>query len=155
MGAIVSQAEVEAYLSTPIVRATYDDNNDGAIDSESLRLIIEISEALFLAHVRGVVPVPLTAPIDPFAKYVVCQIVHCQSIKRSPEVFRQGLSVCEEVTAILKQIRSGELQIATPPAPTVYGGGPQAESFSSRYIRESDFGGGLRSASFENPGDDD
>lgn len=155
MGAIVTQAEVEKYLSTPVVRATYDDNNDGGIDGPSLAIIIASSEALFLAHLRGLVPLPLTAPIDPFAKDIVFQIVHCKSIKRFPEIFRQGNSVCEEVEKLLEKIRKGELKIDTAAPPAAEATGLGCESFTSRYIHERDFGPEGRSSSFENASDDD
>lgn len=154
MGAIVSEAEVTAFFSTGIVRATYDDDNDGGVDTASLALIIDTSEALFLAHVRGLVPVPLVAPVDPFAKYVVLQIIHCQSIKRFPEIFRQGLKVCEEVNELLKQIRKGELQLGGGAVPVADTSGPAAYSMPNRYIREQDFTLPITSDSLENADDD-
>lgn len=115
MGIIVNPDEVKLFLSTKVVERTYDDNNDGTIDGPSLLLIIDVSEGLFLATIRGLYELPLVAPVDPFAKQVVLQLVHCQSIKRHPEVFRQdSKSVCDDVEMLLKQIRSGDLQLDIP-----------------------------------------
>jgi hypothetical protein len=154
VGAIVTQQEVEYFLSTAIVRSTYDDDNDGGIDTASLALIIETSEGLFLAHVRGIIPVPLALPIDAFAKHVVLSIIHCQSIKRFPEVFRKGLTVCADVAELLKQIRTGELQIGGQ-VPITDNGGPTAYSLPNRYLRERDFHVALTSDGFEYADADD
>lgn len=132
---IISQAEAETFLSSSIARSTFDDNNDGSIDSSAIEQMLSISEGLFLANIRGVTPTPLVEPIDPFAKYVVLQIFHCQCIRRFPEVFRQGLSICDEVKDLLKQVRSGELQVAGQEQ-IVDQAGPDAYSIASRYLRD-------------------
>lgn len=114
MGAIVSDQEVQEFLSSQIVRATFDHDNDGTIDGSSLSLIVTTSEGLFLANIRGTYELPLLATVDAFAKHVVLQIIHCQCIKLFPELFRTGLTVCEEVAKLLEQIRKGELKLNHP-----------------------------------------
>ena len=114
MGLIVSNDDVENFMSSPVVKATYDDNNDGTVDLASLGIIIDTSEALFFGTIRGIYALPLVGPIDPLAKHIVLQLVHCQSIKRFPEIFRNDTKVCEDAEKLLDQLRSGELKLAHP-----------------------------------------
>jgi hypothetical protein len=114
MGTIVSDQEVSDFMSSQVVRATYDDNNDGTVDADSLKIIVDTSEGLFFATVRGIYQLPLQGAIDAFDKLVVLQIIHCQSIKRFPELFRNDTKVCDDVAELLKGIRKGELKLAHP-----------------------------------------
>lgn len=134
MGAIVSDAEVTAFMSSPIVKATFDDDNDGVVDASSLAIIVDTSEGLFFANIRALYELPLSVPIDPFAKHVVLQIIHCQCIKRHPELFRAtAASICEEVAELLKQLRKGELRLNHPLlAPANAATGPAVDSIASR-----------------------
>lgn len=137
MGDLVTDKEVSDFMSSQVVRATYDDNNDGTVDGDSLKLIVATSEGLFKANVRGIYELPLaTNPtgVDPFAKHVVLQIIHCQSIKRFPELFRTTAStVCEDVTKLLEQIRKGELKLDHPLIQATHAASmPSADSLPAR-----------------------
>lgn len=114
MGAYVDQPKVEAYLSSPVVVDTYDDNNDGAIDAAAIGRVITDAEAIFNATVRGIYELPLVGTLDPFVETVVLQLVHCQAIRRFPERFRNGLKVCEHVKELLTDIRKGNVQLGHP-----------------------------------------
>lgn len=112
MGVLVTQQMVEDHMSSPVVKDTYDDDNNGVIDPAAMASAIDTSEAIFFGTVRGVYALPLTAPYDPLAIAVVLQLIHCQTIKRFPERFRNGLKVCEDVKGLLTDIRKGNLQLA-------------------------------------------
>lgn len=138
MGVIVTRANVEDFMSSPVVRDTYDDNGDGNIDSGALEQIIELAEGMFFATIRGIYELPLVAPVDPFAKHVVLQLVHCQSIRRFPERFRNGLKVCEHVKELLTDIRKGNLKLDHPLKSD--GRGPVADSLPGRCYEALEMG---------------
>jgi phage gp36-like protein len=127
---LVSGEQVEAYLSSPVVMDTLDDDNDGTIDTVAMAQVLADSQAYFLATVRGMYELPLTAPIDPFVVTVILHIVHCQLVKRFPERFKKGVKICEEAKELLQDIRKGDLQLAHP----VRGDGftPQCASYEPR-----------------------
>lgn len=127
---LVTSDQVEAYLSSPVVMDTFDDDNDGTIDSVSMAQVLSDSQAMFLASIRGLYELPLVAPIDPFVVTVILHIVHCQAVKRFPERFKKGVKICEEAKELLQDIRKGDLQLAHP----VRGDGfaPQCASFDPR-----------------------
>lgn len=127
---LVTQEQVEAYLSTPVVLDTLDDNNDGQIDIVAKDQVIADSSAIFMATVRGTYETPLIAPIDPFVITVVLQLVHCQLVKRFPERFKQDLTVCKEAKELLAGIRTNEYQLDHPRRSDA--GSPQCDSYEAR-----------------------
>jgi hypothetical protein len=127
---LVTSDQVGAYLSSQVVIDTLDDDNNGVFDPASMAQVLADSQARFLATVRGIYELPLVAPIDPFVVTVILQIVHCQLVKRFPERFKKGVSICEEAKETLADIRKGELELAHP----VRGDGfvPVCGSYESR-----------------------
>lgn len=109
-GKYVDDTIVKDYMSSAIVRATYDDNNDGVIDPGVIAQEIRLAEARFDGVARAIYAYPLTSPIDPLVIDIVLRLIHCRAIKRAPEVARQqGVTVCEDVEALLKDLRDGKL----------------------------------------------
>lgn len=108
---IVTLEMVEAFMSSPVVVDTMDDDNDGTIDTPVIEQLISFGEAKLLATLRGLYELPLVGPIDPYVQLLTLQIIHCLAVKRFPERFRAGLKVCEDVDAELAKVRSGEVQL--------------------------------------------
>ena len=130
MSALVTLAQVEAFLSSPVVVDTLDDDNDGTIDIVAKDQVIADASALFMANARGIYETPFTAPIDPFVVTVILSLVHCQLVKRFPERFRAGLKVCEDAKELLKGIRDGELVLDHPRRSET--GVPSCDSYEAR-----------------------
>lgn len=130
MPALVTLAQVEAYLSSPVVVDTLDDDNDETIDTVAKDQVIADASAMFLATARSIYETPLVAPIDPFVVTVVLHLVHCQLTKRFPERFRTGLTVCEDAKELLKGIRNGDYQLDH--ARRAETGSPMCDSWEAR-----------------------
>ena len=113
-GAYVTLQMVEDFLSSARAVATFDDGNDGEMDPAATGRVIADMEATFDASIRALYEMPLVAPIDPIVPATVLQLIHCQAIKRFPEVYRGAEHVCDDAKTILDQIRKGELTLDHP-----------------------------------------
>jgi len=127
VGHYITQALLERRFSVAAIRRAYDDNNDGAADSDAVSQLIQDAEAMFEGYCRGIYDLAALRTAKPNEAIRLClDCANFMAAQRFPRALNKDWTQIEaSVTAQLKGLRRGDtrLDIMGSPEPAANQGG--------------------------------
>lgn len=120
VSAYFGRKDLEARLSASTVRELYDDNNDGVADGPSIDGLIADSCSKVDSYLRGVYPLPLSAPYPYEVKRLAIDVGVAYAAQRHPEVVRREWEkLMKQAEHELNEMRRGQTRIDVPDGSSV------------------------------------
>lgn len=112
---LITQAQLEARLSSDAVSRIYDDNSDGVADSEPLLQLRKDASSKVRSKLGPSVNVDNLDPAthDEVVR-ITLDVAHAMAAQRFPEVLRiDGFALMRQAEKDLSEIRTGEADLGT------------------------------------------
>ena|SRR3990172_5508159 len=125
MGAIISKTLLEKRMSVAVVRAIYDDNNDGDADADPVAQLIDDAESKVMSYYQPTYGATLPATVPKELIRMTLDVAQAMAGQRHPEIVRQDwekrMVVAERDLTRMRK-RETTLGIDTSPEPSALDG---------------------------------